>query len=104
VPDAFYRLTPSRSPLLLLSGGLDPATPPRHAARVAAALGPKAQSIVVPNAGHGVMRLGCMREVIFRFIDAPDPAVESPVDASCATRVPRPPAFRPVDPHASAPR
>ena len=104
VPDAFYRLTPSRSPLLLLSGGLDPATPPRHAARAAAALGPKAQSIVVPNAGHGVMGLGCMREVIFRFIDASDLAVESPIDASCATRVPRPTAFRPVTLPASSPR
>ena len=94
VPAAFYRLTPSRSPLLLLSGGLDPATPPRHALRAAAALGPKAQSVVVPNAGHGVMGLGCMREVIFRFIDASDDAVASPVDAGCAMRIPKPPAFR----------
>jgi len=82
--------------VLLLSGGLDPATPPRHAARVATALGPKALAVVVPNAGHGVMGLGCMREVIFRFIDAVDDAGVAAVEAGCATRIPRPPAFRPV--------
>ena len=96
VPAAFYGVPPSRSPMLLLSGGLDPATPPRHAARVATALGPKALAVVVPNAGHGVMGLGCMREVISRFIDAKDDAGAAAVDASCATRIPRPPAFRPV--------
>ena len=96
VSTAFYAVPPSRSPVLLLSGGLDPATPPRHAARVAAALGPKALAVVVPNAGHGVMGLGCMREVVFRFVDAADDAGAAAVDAGCATRIPRPPAFRPV--------
>jgi pimeloyl-ACP methyl ester carboxylesterase len=96
VPPAFYAIPTSRSPVLLLSGGLDPATPPRHAARAAAALGPRAVSVVVPNAGHGVMALGCMRDVIYRFIDAADDAGAAAVDASCATRIPRPPAFRPV--------
>ncbi len=96
VPAAFYAVPLSRSPVLLLSGGLDPATPPRHATRVASALGAKALSVVVPNAGHGVMGLGCMREIIFRFIVAVDDAGAVAVDASCATRIPRPPAFRPV--------
>ena len=43
---------------LLLSGGIDPATPPRHGERVARALGAKARHVVVPNAGHGVMAWG----------------------------------------------
>ncbi|MEO6363030.1 MAG: alpha/beta hydrolase, partial [Caldimonas sp.] len=38
VPEAFYRIPPGRSPVLVLSGGLDPATPPRHGERVARAL------------------------------------------------------------------
>ena len=42
-------LPPSRSPALVLSGGLDPATPPRHGERVAAALGPLARHVVVPT-------------------------------------------------------
>ena len=96
VPEAFYRITPSRTPVLLLSGGLDPATPPRHGVRVARALGPSARHVVVANAGHGVMAVGCMRDVVFRFIDAAEDADALAVDASCAAKVPRPPAFQPV--------
>ncbi|HEY9064632.1 MAG TPA: alpha/beta hydrolase [Burkholderiaceae bacterium] len=103
VPAEFYSLSPSRAPVLLLSGGLDPATPPRHGERVARALGPAAQHVVVPNAGHGVMAIGCMRDVIFRFIDAADDSAATGVDASCVKAIPRPPAFAPVTlpPHGS---
>lgn len=104
VPAAFYAVPRSASPVLLLSGGLDPATPPRHGARVALALGPLAQHVVVPYAGHGVMGLGCMREVIYRFIDAADDSAAIAVDASCALRIPRPPAFQPVASSAQAVR
>ncbi len=96
VPAAFYTVPPSRTPTLLLSGGLDPATPPRHAARVARALGPAAQSVVVPNAGHGVLGIGCVRDVVFRFIDQGDDAAAPPVDARCIEAIPRPPAFVPI--------
>ena len=103
VPADFYRIAPSQSPALLLSGGLDPATPPRHGERVARALGPAAQHVVVPNAGHGVMGIGCMRDVIFRFIDAEDDHAASAVDASCVKTIPRAPAFHPIPPGAAAP-
>lgn len=96
VPEAFYRVPPAASPVLLLSGGLDPVTPPRHGERVAKALGAKARHVVSPNAGHGVMGIGCMRDVLFRFVDAPDDAEALAVDASCVTRLPRPPSYRPV--------
>ncbi|CAN5390980.1 alpha/beta hydrolase [soil metagenome] len=96
VPAAFYTVPRSASPVLLLSGGLDPATPPRHAARVAQALGPLAQHVVVPNAGHGVMNIGCMRDVVYRFIDAADDSDAVAVDASCVKAIPRPPAFQPL--------
>ena len=96
VPPAFYRVAPTSSPTLLLSGGADPAAPPRHGARVAAALGPAAQHVVVPNAGHGLMAIGCMRDVIFRFIDANDDRDATAVDAACVKSIPRPPAFVPV--------
>lgn len=96
VPDAFYSLPPALAPVLVLSGGADPVTPPRHGERVAQALGAQARHVVVPQAGHGVMAIGCMRDALFRFIDAAEDAEAMKVDASCAEKMPRPPAFRPV--------
>jgi alpha-beta hydrolase superfamily lysophospholipase len=101
VPAAFYTVPPSTAPTLVLSGGLDPATPPRHGDRVARALGPAAQHVVVPHAGHGVMGIGCMRDVIYRFIDATEDSAATRVDASCVKAIPRPAAFRPVAPAVS---
>ena len=96
VPQAFYTLPPATSPVLLLSGGADPATPPRHGSRVAQALGAKAQHIVVSEAGHGVMGAGCMRDVVYRFVVAATDAEALPADAACAMKVPRPPVFLPA--------
>ena len=99
IPPAFYTVPPAISPVLMLSGGADPVTPPRHGARVAAALGAKAQHIVVAQAGHGVMSIGCMRDVVFRFIDAKTDAEALPQNADCATKIPRPGVFVPVQPN-----
>jgi pimeloyl-ACP methyl ester carboxylesterase len=96
VPTEFYGIGTSAAPVLVLSGGIDPATPPRHGERVARALGPMARHIVVANAGHGVLGIGCMRDVAFRFIDAAADRDAVSVDAACASGVPRPPAFRAV--------
>jgi len=96
VPPGFYTLRESAVPVLLLSGGIDPATPPRHGERVARALGPLARHVVVANASHGVMGIGCMRDVVFRFLDAADSAAAVAVDAACAAAIPRPLAFQPV--------
>ncbi|MEO8807480.1 MAG: alpha/beta hydrolase, partial [Burkholderiaceae bacterium] len=104
VPAAFYGVPPASAPVLLLSGGLDPATPPRHGERVAKMLGAKALHVVVPNAGHGVMSLGCMRDVVYRFVDAADDKDALAVDAACVKGIPRPPAFVPIGVGAGAPR
>ena len=96
VPRDFYTVPRSSVPVMLLSGGLDPATPPRHGERVAAALGPQAMHVVVDNAGHGLLALGCLRDVWFRFLDAADDASALRIDTACAKAVPRPPALRPV--------
>ncbi len=95
VPAAFYTLPSAPVPTLVLSGAIDPATPPRHGERVARALGAKARHVVVPNAGHIVMSLPCLRDALFRFIDAPADDEAMKVDVSCAGGVPRPPAFVP---------
>jgi pimeloyl-ACP methyl ester carboxylesterase len=100
VPPEFYTVPAARSPVLVLSGGADPATPPRHGERMAQALGAKdkslVQHIVVPQAGHGVAGVGCMTEVLFRFIDAKRNSEALPQDAACATKIPRPGAFIPA--------
>ena len=96
VPAGFYSMSPSAAPVLVLSGGLDPATPPRHGRRVVEALGPMARHIVVANAGHGLMGIGCLADVLHRFIDVADDRAALAVDAGCAAGIPRPPAFEPI--------
>ncbi|MFG6414490.1 alpha/beta fold hydrolase [Roseateles sp. DC23W] len=100
VPAEFYKLPPAPSPVLVMSGGADPATPTRHGERVAKALGAvhpeRVQHLVVPQAGHGVMAVGCVRDLMFRFIDAKSDADALPQDGKCATRIPRPTAFQPI--------
>ena len=96
VPAAFYTLSPASAATLVLSGGADPVTPPRHGERVAGALGAKARHVVVPEAGHGVMGLTCLRDAVFRFIDATGDDEALQVDADCARALPRPPAFVPI--------
>lgn len=103
VPAAFYELRAAQSATLVLSGGIDPVTPPRHGERVAKALGPLARHVVVPQAGHGVMGIGCMRDVLYRFVDAASDAEALKVDAGCVTSIPRPPMFALPDPQAAKP-
>jgi pimeloyl-ACP methyl ester carboxylesterase len=101
VPAAFYRIPAANVATLVLSGGADPATPPRHGERVTRALGARARHVVVPQAGHGVMALPCMRDVLFRFIDAPTDDEALQVSADCASATPRPVVFVPVAASAS---
>lgn len=99
VPAAFYEMPAAQAPVLLLSGGDDPVTPPRHGERVAKALGAKAIHQVVPAAGHGVMNLPCMRDVLARFIDAKTDEAALAVKTGCAAPMPRPLAFVPPNPY-----
>lgn len=94
----FYRVPPAAVPVLLLSGAIDPATPPRHGDRVAQALGPKARHVVVPNAGHGVLGLGCLRDLVYRFINVDDEAAALTQDLTCADGLPRPLVYRELRP------
>lgn len=90
-PDGFYRTPAAAAPVLLLSGGVDPATPPRHAESIAAAL-PKARHLVAPNLGHGVSMQGCAPELVQRFIRQ---AGFDGIDGGCLETLPAPPFFRP---------
>ncbi len=76
----------SDAPVLILSGGIDPATPPHHAELVAATL-PNARHLVAPHLGHGVSMHGCAPRLIERFVRA---GSGKEIDAACLARIPRP--------------
>ncbi len=103
VDPAFYSTPAAPAATWVLSGAADPATPPRHGERIAHALGAKARHTVVPNAGHGVMALPCVRDAVLRFIEATDDAAALQVDARCAATLPRPRLFVPLGQAASVP-
>jgi pimeloyl-ACP methyl ester carboxylesterase len=100
VPAAFYAAPAADVPVLILSGGADPVTPPRHGDLVAKSL-PRALHLVAPNLGHGVTQQGCAPELIGRFVrQADEPArgpfagIENGKDADCLARLPAPLPFR----------
>ncbi len=68
LPADFATPLTSDVPTLLLSGGLDPVTPPAYADEVARTLS-HAKSIVAPGYGHIVSSHGCAARLIARFVD-----------------------------------
>ncbi|PRC93789.1 alpha/beta fold hydrolase [Solimicrobium silvestre] len=90
VPEGFYTTPVSATPVLLLSGGIDPVTPPWHADRVAKALGPMARHIVLERSGHGMLQQTCLSDVATKFINAKTDQDAQNVDASCVKQIPRP--------------
>jgi pimeloyl-ACP methyl ester carboxylesterase len=81
-PAAAAMLAPFRSdvPTLIVSGALDPVTPPQAAARLAAELA-RAVHIVVPATAHGDMFPDCTRPAVAAFLRTARPA---PPGAACA--------------------
>ena len=73
------------APALLLSGALDPVTPPHRAASAAKYMS-HAQLLTAPNVGHGVSQLGCAPRLLRAFLDRPD----QKVDGSCLNEIPAP--------------
>jgi pimeloyl-ACP methyl ester carboxylesterase len=86
VPAVPY-VAPTRiaAPVLLLSGALDPVTPPRRA-QDAARFMHHAQLLTAPNVGHGVSQLGCAPRLLRTFLDRPD----AKVDGACLNEIPAP--------------
>ena len=77
-------------PVLILSGALDPATPPSCGERVKGTLA-KARHVVSPGASHGVSLRGCTPNVIAKFLKEPEKLAE--LDTSCIEGSQRPPFF-----------
>jgi len=86
VPADFYEPIRSQVPVLIFSGGIDPATPPRHGDDVARFL-PNAKHLIAPQLGHGVSLHGCAPRLIESFIRA---GSARELDGKCLERIPRP--------------
>jgi len=99
VPPEFYSVPAAKVPVLIFSGGLDPATPPRHGDAVAQRLG-NAKHVVAPNLGHGISAQGCAPMLVARFVR--DASFER-IDGECLARIPAPNFFVAIDP-AAAPK
>lgn len=85
---------PLSMPALILSGDLDPVTPPRWG-EVMKSHFSKAMHVVVPGAAHNTSTTGCVPDLIARFLD------QKPIDASCVRKIRRPPFV--IDPSGTAP-
>jgi len=79
----------SEAPALLLSGELDPVTPPSWAEDAARTL-PRSKHVVVPGVGHGVTASGCLPDLVRDFIKN---GTALGLDTRCATKLKRPPFF-----------
>lgn len=66
-------------PALLMSGELDPVTPPAYAERVLAGL-PNGRHLVFKGQSHGTFALGCAPKLLAQFIETTDAKA---LDATC---------------------
>lgn len=88
-PAALTAPLKSDLPVLLLSGELDPVTPPRYAEQVLKGL-PNGRALVARGQGHGTLNAGCMPRLLGQFIDTTDAKA---LDASCLDTLSYVPAF-----------
>lgn len=86
VPVGYREPVHSEAPTLVLSGELDPVTPPRWGEHALEHL-PNGRHVVVPGAGHGTTSVACVRDIMAAFLDDLEP------DTSCLESLHRPPFF-----------
>jgi pimeloyl-ACP methyl ester carboxylesterase len=89
IADDYYEPVESDAPVLILSGQLDPITPPRWGEHIAQHL-PNSRHLVVPGVGHGALGQGCVSRLVSRFLDDGSAAN---LDPSCIEQISRPPFF-----------
>lgn len=85
IPESYFDPVTSDVPILMLSGKLDPVTPPRYAWEAGTTL-TNVEHVVVSGVGHGVMIHGCVPDLIADFFDDPDPGS---VKAACTSTLVR---------------
>lgn len=76
-------------PTLLLSGELDPVTPPEFAERVLEGL-PNGRHLVLQGQSHGTLAVGCMPRLVAQFIESAD---ADALDVACLDDVQPVPPF-----------
>lgn len=86
VPADFFTPVTSDKPVLILSGGLDPVTPPSWG-EIAKKGFPNSFHGIAPQLGHGVSSHGCAPRLVKQFIET---ASVVGLDADCLKRIPRP--------------
>src|SRR3546814_3078315 len=84
-PDDFHQPLASDVPALLLSGELDPVTPPAYAERVVKTL-PNGRSLVLRGQGHNVIGAGCMPKLFAQFLETAD---AKGLDVECLDKLAR---------------
>jgi pimeloyl-ACP methyl ester carboxylesterase len=89
VPDGYADPVSSDAPVLVLSGELDPATPPEWGERAAETL-TNAEHVIVPGIAHGAWNRGCVPRLMAEFVAA---GTAEGLDTSCTQRLHRPPFF-----------
>ncbi len=89
VDSSFYEPVQSSIPTLILSGEIDPVTPPLWGDAIAKTL-TNSRHIVMPGTGHTAGGTGCGRRLIRAFVDA---GSTQNLDTSCVDKVTRPPYF-----------
>jgi hypothetical protein len=89
VDSSYYEPVVSDVPALVLSGDLDPVTPPTWGEAVVTSLS-KGRHITVPATGHGVIGTPCGVKLIHDFLDS---ASSASLDTSCVRSIRRPPFF-----------
>lgn len=89
VTENYHAPVRSGVPALVLSGNLDPVTPPRWGDKLVETLS-NARHVVVPGLGHGAGAAGCVPDLIERFLR--DAAVAA-LDDACVQELQRPPFF-----------
>ena len=95
LPEIYKEDVGSDAPALLLSGELDPITPPHWGEEMAKAL-PNSLHLIAAGTGHNVAPHGCAPELIHQFIDQ---GSLDGIDGSCLGEITRPSFFT----HASGP-
>jgi pimeloyl-ACP methyl ester carboxylesterase len=89
IDKSYFANTPSNIPALILSGELDPVTPPVWGQQIAA-VWTNSRHIVVPNTGHGAWASGCVLKLMAQFLDD---GTAAHLDPSCVNKIERPPFF-----------
>ena len=89
VPEDYNQPVSGDVPVLLISGELDPVTPPEYAEQVAVHFD-QATHLVAPGQGHIVATRGCMGDLVSDFIMAAD---ASGLDTECLSQLQASPFF-----------